>query len=1048
METNYSLNKKSKNEEKLMKKLLSISLTVLLTALLIVSCSPEQKAEDGLALISFSASERTTRSLTRTNPQLNADDLYWSYTASKTDSTGLTTGTETTPKAVKADKGLSAVGPFSYGDWSFTLYGYADEARSELAYKGTSEITISKTENTLAVTVESQSSGKNGYLEFPAKGTIALTGTSVAPDYSKYVEKIYIKNLDDNTEATAYDKAADTGKTTRTFTLKAGSYAVTVSYLDKKDVDENNKAVEGVITYATDTIYVTIADYLTTKIAGDISENTGDVEFVVKTGVIKAEKTETIAEGSSSIVIPVAAAPAKEESSTATAAIETKVSVPKELVSGDVSSAKLSVTSYSQKAAATSMPKFTVASSSSGDNSTLAALGGLDIDLYVNNNTEKTTDFAEGQKLTVTTYIAKGLNNNTDYTGATGTTCDIVVKYNGTGKSDGTVTAYNATTGELTFTVDHLSSFFIGSLNAVVYNSTTNTAYNSLSSAIEAAASGDTLTILKNITVDSTIDIRKSINFDLGGNTIKSTERVFLIHNGAVSIDNGTIQRDATDAAGSSVIRISCVDANCATTEPLGLTLKSGAKIVGNGCYGISAFGYKDVTLDIYGELTCDTGCLGGNGSTSFYGKVTMNVYEGAKLTSNGIGIYQPNDGVLNIYGGSVVGKESAVEIRAGKANIYGGSFKSTSTTYTCEANGNGTTTTGAAISVAQHTTKKDIDVVISGGTFEGIKQLVVVDPQNNKLDNVKVEIKNECNFESSKIVGTSDGTGVVGTYTPDTRTHVSNLVDIATAKGITGVSFSYNSSSDSEIVIDGGNEYVVDEWQDLWFTNDVTIKNVEFAKGVSFNAQGDNERTITVENCTIYWCDQKNDLLPKVDADKNFRIDNSGNGLCLAIDYPGNNATTHTKLVNVFVKNCTFIGDNDKTSPRKDSWANTADYLRNSGDIKGRGNGVSLGNGSGVGYFVKSATIEGCSFSGMRNAAVQLYTFTEAITVKDCTFTSWGINKDEPLDNGEYKSYALRGDIVKGGTGTLEVTGCTFDPAKSAYRCEIDNLTVEIKEN
>jgi hypothetical protein len=86
--------------------------------------------------------------------------------------------------------------------------------------------------------------------------------------------------------------------------------------------------------------------------------------------------------------------------------------------------------------------------------------------------------------------------------------------------------------------------------------------------------------------------------------------------------------------------------------------------------------------------------------------------------TEDGLAIYHPQEGDLTIEGGDFQGVESAIEIRSGNLDISGGSFTSTSSTFTSGPNGNGSTTVGAAIAVVQHTIGKNIDVKISGGTF------------------------------------------------------------------------------------------------------------------------------------------------------------------------------------------------------------------------------------------------------------------------------------------------------------------------------------------
>ena len=247
-----------------MKKFLLISLTVFIAALFMVSCNMEAKIEDGLAILSFQASDTQPKSLTKTNPELDADDFYWFYTAEKLDNTGLKTGATSEKKAVVSGKtGLGeAVGPFSYGLWSFTLYGYVDNdctsTDAKLAYKGTATVSVKSASNNLSVTVEVQNNGKNGTLFLPDKGGITIVGDNVNADYSKLVEEIVIKNLDTKESNSYYDS------TTREFSLKSGPYSVKVSYLMNAVETDGTYTGDVVVT---ETIYVTIVDYLTTYVS-------------------------------------------------------------------------------------------------------------------------------------------------------------------------------------------------------------------------------------------------------------------------------------------------------------------------------------------------------------------------------------------------------------------------------------------------------------------------------------------------------------------------------------------------------------------------------------------------------------------------------------------------------------------------------------------------------------------------------------------------------------------------------------------------------------
>ena len=273
---------------------------------------------------------------------------------------------------------------------------------------------------------------------------------------------------------------------------------------------------------------------------------------------------------------------------------------------------------------------------------------------------------------------------------------------------------------------------------------------------------------------------------------------------------------------------------------------------------------------------------------------------------------------------------------------------------------------------------------------------------------------------------------------------HVKNLSEVNNNNADFGFKPEVSQKADA-ITIDGKDAYyIVDEWQDLWFRGDVTIRNIEFAKGVSFNAQGTEKRTITIENCIIKWCDQK-ELIEKYEENKNFRFDNSGNGLCLSLGGKVN------QLVNVVVRNCTLIGDNNATAERNDSFS-TKEYYEswkkdksNFKNFKGRGNGIGLGTSSGNGLAFASVLIDGCSFEGLRNAAVQLYTFNCPITISNCDFKSWGINKD---DLAQEYTYAIRGDVKENNKdkASLTIKNCTFDPNKPEKKYKINDLEPTIE--
>lgn len=108
-----------------------------------------------------------------------------------------------------------------------------------------------------------------------------------------------------------------------------------------------------------------------------------------------------------------------------------------------------------------------------------------------------------------------------------------------------------------------------------------------------------------------------------------------------------------------------------------------------------------------------------------------------------GAGIYAAGYANWDVAG-NFDGYENAIEIRAGNLNITGGTYKASYIPTTVQANGNGGTSLGVAIAVAQHTTKLPINVNISGGEFSAYTPINEVNPQENDseaIDKVKVTI-------------------------------------------------------------------------------------------------------------------------------------------------------------------------------------------------------------------------------------------------------------------------------------------------------------------
>ena len=244
---------------------------------------------------------------------------------------------------------------------------------------------------------------------------------------------------------------------------------------------------------------------------------------------------------------------------------------------------------------------------------------------------------------------------------------------------------------------------------------------------------------------------------------------------------------------------------------------------------------------------------------------------------------------------------------------------------------------------------------------------------------------------------------------------------------------FGYGNTADEAVSIDGKGITVIDNWTDSYFNSDTTVKGVTFKNGASITAQNSNI-TVTFEDCTFYACDQQ--LAAKTlgitdengtgNNGRNNILTNSGAGMCLNLEQK--NGTAGVKFV---VKNCTFIGENDETLPVYGNKYNGKGSVDDK--YKKRGHAIALNaiSGGGTAGVLDSMTVEGCTMSGVRGNAIQLYGSTGNITIKDTKINSWGVNSGAYVNgSGQTKdadSAAIRGDFTVGGARTLTLENVYF---------------------
>ncbi len=252
---------------------------------------------------------------------------------------------------------------------------------------------------------------------------------------------------------------------------------------------------------------------------------------------------------------------------------------------------------------------------------------------------------------------------------------------------------------------------------------------------LNAAPAGSTVVLDKGSYDEVvTAPVGKSLTLDLNGSewTCPAESTPLSVPPGAdLTVVNGTIS-----AVKNACVRLGVKDATARSTLHLG----AGLKLVNTDFVAVFIAAKGDLVtecdMDVSGEDPC---CIQGNGTAPYFDNTCRIIGGHLKVTSSSGGsmcVYWPQQGKLIIEGGLLEG-DGGVEIRAGTLTVTGGRIVANAPTYTVAANGSGTTTNGAAIAVAQHTTKLPIAVKITGGEFTGQVAFSEANPQNNSLADI-----------------------------------------------------------------------------------------------------------------------------------------------------------------------------------------------------------------------------------------------------------------------------------------------------------------------
>jgi 23S rRNA A1618 N6-methylase RlmF len=298
------------------------------------------------------------------------------------------------------------------------------------------------------------------------------------------------------------------------------------------------------------------------------------------------------------------------------------------------------------------------------------------------------------------------------------------------------------------------------------------TKYATLEDAFAAVQDGQTIKLLDDISLTDRLFVNagvnpayagtnnrfatttenKSITLDMNGHNITSSSNIALA-GGSLNITNsGTADAThgviSTSVAGLAPIEIRGTGD---LTQKRTLTVGTGVTLSGAE-YGLNIFGSNDaqkniIDVNVNGTVNGMLFVLGNLKNTA--NEININVAgtvdaSGVTGTEEKVHTGIALNGYANVTvnnGASVTG-ESGIEVRAGNLTVNGGTITATSPDYGYEGNGNGTTTKGAAIAVAQHGTVLPVVVQLNGGTLDGTELIGVTDVNDNDLEGVYVIAK------------------------------------------------------------------------------------------------------------------------------------------------------------------------------------------------------------------------------------------------------------------------------------------------------------------
>lgn len=304
------------------------------------------------------------------------------------------------------------------------------------------------------------------------------------------------------------------------------------------------------------------------------------------------------------------------------------------------------------------------------------------------------------------------------------------------------------------------NTYTVKSLKDVAVAQVGDTYYKTLAEAVSAAKADEatTITLLKDVELPSYIYIKdkKNITLDLNGKNITRTGNgVFYVGNAKLRVTGtGTIFENQRDGFAPIIAKGSPDDVADYTTITIdeNVTLKGdyAGIFVDTDTAGKNSYHNYGLVINMKGSIDL-TAIDGGVSAYGVYvqglnkitsGNVMQINLDGVTINTGDEAIYAAGYAKWNVKNCTFNAENAAIEVRAGDMTIDGGIYTAMASEFKCEANGNGSTTQGAALAIMQHTTKLPISVYVKNGVFHSAAAVAEKNIQkNDPKPNVDLQI-------------------------------------------------------------------------------------------------------------------------------------------------------------------------------------------------------------------------------------------------------------------------------------------------------------------